>query len=132
MIGLDTNVLVRLVVDDDPKQTKAARKFVASRCTDSNPGFVNRVSLCELVWVLESVYSYDRSAIGKIIAELLASSDIVVEDQPLAQAALATFRATNVGFADALIGAVNRARGCEATATFDRRSAKLDLFVAVA
>ena len=132
MIGLDTNVVVRLFVDDDPRQAKAARAFVAGRCTDGDPGFVNRVSLCELVWVLESVYGYDRAAIGNVVAELIASSDIVVEDQQLGEAALATFRATNLGFADALTGEVNHARGCEATATFDRRATRRETFVAVA
>jgi predicted nucleic-acid-binding protein len=131
MIGLDTNVLVRLFVDDDAKQARAARTFVASHCTDSNPGFVDRACLCELVWVLESVLGYDRLAVGGVVGELLLSSDIIVEDGELAEVALATFRSTNVGFTDCLVGEVNRAQGCEATVTFDRRAAKLDTFVPV-
>lgn len=132
MIGLDTNVVVRLFVDDDRKQVHAARAFVSGRCSRNDPGFVNRISLCELVWVLESVHGYGRAAIGNVVEQLLASSDILVEDHELAQVALATFQTTNADFADALIGEVNRARGCDVTATFDRKAAKLDGFVGVA
>ena len=129
MIGLDTNVVVRLFVDDDPRQARTARALVAGRCSESDPGFVNRIVLCELVWVLESVHGYGRAKVSGVIAELLASRDILVEDGDLAYSALATFRTTNADFADALIGTVNRQRGCEATATFDRKAARLPAFL---
>jgi predicted nucleic-acid-binding protein len=131
MIGLDTNVIVRLFVDDDPRQVSAARRFVASQCSSDRPGFVNRVALCELIWVLASVHGYRRSAIAGVIEELLVSRDIVLEDHEAARVALRTFRTSNLDFADILIGEVNGARGCEATATFDRKAAKLAGFVRV-
>ena len=131
MIGLDTNVVVRLFVDDDMKQVQAARSFVAHRCSHEDPGYVNRVSLCELVWVLESVLGYRRAAIVDVVERLLATSDILVEDDAAARAALATFKKTNVDFADALIGETNHTHGCSATATFDRKAAKLDGFLRV-
>jgi predicted nucleic-acid-binding protein len=131
MIGLDTNVLARLFVDDDPDQARRARQFVAHRCTQQEPGFVDRVALCELVWVLTSVHGYDKAAIVRIIDDLLASRDIRLEDSELLRSAVRIFAARGVDFADILIGEVNRARGCEATATFDRKAAKLDGFVHV-
>jgi predicted nucleic-acid-binding protein len=131
MIGLDTNVLARLFVDDDADQARRARRFVAQRCTQHDPGFVDRVALCELVSVLSSVHGYRRSEIAPVIEKLLASRDIVLEDDGVVRAALRTFMARNVDFADALIAEVNRARGCEATASFDRRAAKLHGFVGV-
>jgi predicted nucleic-acid-binding protein len=131
MIGLDTNVLARLFVDDDAAQARQARGFVAARCTEQNPGFVDRVALCELVWVLSSVHRYRRAEIAPIIEKLLASPDLILEDDGAVRAALQTFITRNIDFADALIGEVNRARGCDTTATFDRRAAKLDGFIRV-
>jgi len=131
MIGLDTNVLARLFVDDDATQARQAREFVAARCTRQNPGFVDRVALCELVWVLSSAHGYRRAEIAPIIEKLLASHDLVLEDEGAVRGALRAFRTRNIDFADALIGEVNRARGCEATATFDRKAAKLAGFIRV-
>ena len=129
MIGLDTNVLARLFVDDDQIQTQKAREFVAARCTSGDPGYIDRVALCEMVWVLSGAYGYGRAAIADVIEKLLAAPDIELEDHDVVRAALETFRNRGVDFADALIGEVNRARGCEATATFDRRAGKLGGFV---
>ncbi len=131
MIGLDTNVLARLFVDDDMAQARAARRFVADQCSPRDPAFVDRVALCEMVWVLTSVHGYSRAAVAEIVDRLLTTEDILLEDSEIVRAALRTFRIRGVGFADALIGEVNRARGCEATATFDRGAARLDGFVRV-
>jgi predicted nucleic-acid-binding protein len=131
MIGLDTNVILRCFVDDDPRQAKQARQFVSTRCTPENPGFIDRVVLCEMVWVLLRGHRFDRKKAAEIVSKLLASSDIVLEDRDAVRAALRTFTDRNIDFADALIGEVNRARGCEATATFDHKAAKLDGFIPV-
>lgn len=132
MIGLDTNVILRCFIDDDPSQAEAARRFVSERCTQENPGFIDRVALCELIWVLFSGYRFDRKRAADIITTLLASRDIVLEDSDAVRAALHMFATRKIDFADALIGEVNRLRGCEATATFDRKAAKIDGFVHVA
>jgi len=132
MIGLDTNVLARLFVDDDAAQAVAARRFVAGRCTRQNPGFVDHVALCELVWVLTSVHGYGRTDTVSVIEQLLASQDIILEDNEAVRAALRIFATRGIQFADALIGEINRAHGCEATATFDRKAARLDGFIRVA
>jgi predicted nucleic-acid-binding protein len=131
MIGLDTNVLARLFVDDDRVQVPLARQFVAARCTRRDPGFINRIALCELVWVLSSAHGYDRGKIVNVIEQLLASRDMMLEDAEAVREALRIFAVRSVDFADVLIGIINRARGCEATATFDRKAAKLNGFVAV-
>lgn len=131
MIGLDTNVLLRCFIDDDPAQAKRARQFVAQRCTPESPGFVDRVALCEFVWVLSRGYGYGRADIVTVLEDLIASRDIVLEDHEPVRAACRIFGNGNIGFADALIGEVNRARGCEATATFDRKAAQLEKFLKV-
>jgi predicted nucleic-acid-binding protein len=131
MIAIDANVLLRYVVADDPVQARRAARLIESRCTPADPGFVDRVALCEMVWVLRRTYRYTDTAIARVIDELLASTDIEVEDREAVRQALQAYQAHGVNFTDALIAFVNRAHGCEATATFDRRAARLDAFVAV-
>ena len=131
MIGLDTNVLTRLFVDDDAMQAAAARRFVAARCTSENPAFVDRVALCEMVWVLTRAHGYDRGDIVSVIEQLLASQDMILENHEAVRAALRSFAIRGIDFADALIGEVNRTHGCETTATVDRKAAKIEGFVRV-
>ena len=131
MIGLDTNVLARLFIEDDPAQARSARRFVAERCSEENPAFIDRVALCELIWVLSFSHGYGRAEIARIIEQLLQNQEMILEDADAVSAALRIFSSRNVDFADALIAEVNRARGCEVTATFDREAAKLDGFVRV-
>lgn len=131
MIGLDTNVLVRYFVEDDPVQTAKAIRLLKTQCTSISPGFVDRVALCELVWVLSSVHGYARSQIAEVITEMLATEELMLEDSELVQRALQVYSSSAVDFADILIGHVNLARGCEGTATFDRKAAKLKGFVRV-
>lgn len=131
MIGLDTNVILRCFVDDDPEQAKQARRFVAENCTRDSPGFIDRVALCEMVWVLVRGHRFDRRQAADVVSRLAASREILLEDSDAVRAALRSFLQSNIDFADALISEVNRARGCEATATFDRKAARLPGFVRV-
>lgn len=131
MIGLDTNILVRILTADDRVRTERAQQFIKARCSSSFPGFVSSIVLTELVWVLENLYDYRRSDIARAIDILLASRDLAIESDEQVRLALRTYKAVRCDFIDALIGEVNRARGCEATATFDRKAAKLEGFVAV-
>ena len=80
---------------------------------------------------MQSGYGYGRAEIARVIEALLASRDIMVEDHDAVRGALRVFDRGVADFAEARIGLVNRARGCEATATFDRKAARLDGFVAV-
>ncbi len=131
MIGLDTNVLVRLLVADDPAQTRRAKRFVERHCTPEEPGFINIVVLVELVWVLASAYAYRPAQIADELERLIAGSDRVTEHHDEVRASLADYRSGRGDFVDILIGHINRAHGCEATATFDRKAARLDTFTAV-
>ena len=80
MIGIDTNVLVRHLVQDDPRQAHAATQVITKQCTRDNPGFINRIVLCELVWVLESAYGYSKDTIVNVLDRLLRTSQLRVED----------------------------------------------------
>jgi predicted nucleic-acid-binding protein len=132
MIGLDTNVLVRYIVQDDRNQARAATRLIETRCSADQPGFVSLLVLAELVWVLERAYGYARADVCAVIAALLATAEIRVESSQLARSALQSFRAGPADFADYLIGALHAARGCETTFTFDKRAAKSGLHSLIA
>ncbi len=131
MIGLDSNVLVRYLVEDEPKQARRAVALIEARCLEDDPGFINRIVLCELVWVLESCYAYPRERIAATIENLLRTRELQIDAGQAAWVALRRYRGGAVDFADAFIGQLNRAVGCEATATFDRGAARLDDFFPV-
>jgi predicted nucleic-acid-binding protein len=131
MIGLDTNVVLRLIVEDDPEQTRRAAKFIESHCTSDSPGFINRITLCETIWVLESGHGYDRNKIAAAIRRITETMYFVVEDQEHVLRALDRFERAAADFADALVAEVNVAHGCKATATFDRKAVRLGRFIPV-
>ena len=131
MIGLDTNVLVRYLVEDDPDQAARAREVIEGRCTAEAPGFVNRIVLCELVWVLESCYATPAAAIADTIEKLLRTAELEIDAPEAAWFALAAYRRGATDFADALIGRLNTAAGCDGIATFDRGAARLTDFLRV-
>jgi predicted nucleic-acid-binding protein len=131
MIGLDTNILVRLLVEDDAAQTERARHFVARYCTPESPGFINCVVLAEFVWVLSSIYRFGRREIAGAIEILLAGRDRVIEHREEVQRALVEYNTSGIGFTDAMIARINLVQGCEATATLDRNATKLTGFVRV-
>ena len=128
MIGLDTNILVRALVGDDKRQTKAARAFLAERCTPEEPGFINLVVLCELIWTLKRTFQFERAQIVEVIRALLNNAALAVEAEEQVSAALSQFGQRSLDFPDLLIAQINKAVGCSATATFDRKAAKLEGF----
>ena len=128
MNGLDTNVLVRFVIQDDAAQAKKATQWITRACTANDPCQIDRIVLCELVWVLESGYGYSRHQIGEFMDNLLHTRQFEFESRDAALAALRHYRQGRADFADALIGAANRDTGCNTTFTFDRKAASLDMF----
>jgi len=124
MIGLDTNVLVRYIVQDDPGQANAAARLIEGRCTSRSPGYVSVPVLVELVWVLAGAYRYERAVVAAVIRQLLRTIELMVEDRDAAWSALREFEAGSADFADSLIAHRNRARGCTQTFTFDRAAAR--------
>ena len=126
MIGLDTNVLVRYLVQDDPVQAAAATKLIESRCTIDEPGWIDHIVLCEMAWVLDASYGYARELIAGAIRQILATSEFSVEAPDQARGALRAFEQGGADFADFLIGLRNRDQGCEGTYTFDRKAARFD------
>ena len=125
MIAVDTNVLVRYLVRDDPKQAGSARALLQSS-TAARPAYVCREVVVELVWVLERAYGYSRRRIATILEELVATEGLVVEAaNDVAQAALRC-RSVAAGFSDLMVLAAARRAGALPLYTFDRKAARLE------
>jgi predicted nucleic-acid-binding protein len=127
VIGLDTNILLRFLVLDDPAQSGRAVRIMGTLSEDE-PGFVSVVVLAETIWVLDRVYRQDRAAIADVVQELLSSDGLALEHPAAVAMALSATRDQSADFVDALIGAVAAEAGCERTLTFDRRAARLPGF----
>jgi len=125
VIGLDTNVLVRYLAQDDPQQARLATRLMERTLSEDEPGYVDHVVLCELGWVLERCYGVGRARLAEIVEGLLTARQLVVEDAEAVWAALRAMRADGADLADALLAARHRAAGCERTVTLDRRAARL-------
>ncbi len=123
MIGLDTNVLVRYIAQDDTKQSPLATRLIESLTPDAR-GYVSLVSLVELVWVLSDCYSMSREELGLTLESLLRTKELVVAHADTAWQALRLYKAGKADFADCLIERLGSADGCEHTATFDRDAAR--------
>jgi predicted nucleic-acid-binding protein len=123
VIGLDTNVLVRYIMQDDPRQSASATDLVESLSVES-PGFVPLVSVVELAWVLTSAYDLDRGQVVEAFEALLRTKEIAVERAEVVWQALRVYRGANADFADCLIERSAAAAGCTRTMTFDRGAAR--------
>lgn len=123
MIGLDTNVLVRYIMQDDVAQAARAARVIEALTVDE-PGLVTLVSVVELVWVLESCYDLDRSQVVSAIEALLRTKELLVERAEIIWRAVRAFGSGHADFADCLIERSGAALGCERMLTFDRAAAR--------
>ncbi len=123
MIGLDTNVLVRYLMQDDAKQAAKATRLMES-LTVEVPGFVSIISVVELGWVLTSAYGLTRSQLEQALEALLRTKELVVDRADQVLQALRIFKATKADLADCLIERSAAGAGCEQTMTFDVAAAK--------
>lgn len=128
MIGIDTNILLRYITRDDDQQSRIASDYLTRQCTIEQPGFINRIVQCELVWVLDSAYHYSREQIAMTLEMLFRTRQLVVENQEAALAALRAYRQGKADYADALVGFSNKSAGCEVTVTFDKQASRLSVF----
>jgi predicted nucleic-acid-binding protein len=120
MIGLDTNVLVRFLTQDDPDQAALATRIVENELTEDAPGFIGLVVLVETAWVLQRLYRASAEEIRETMIDLLGSRAIVVENRDVVTRAIALSKQNSCGFADAIIAASAFDAGCEKVISFDR------------
>jgi predicted nucleic-acid-binding protein len=128
MIGLDTNVILRYLLQDDPGQTRRANQIIDKQLSPENRGFISLVAVLEIVWVMRSLLKQNPLQISAHIEHLLAAETLEVQnEQQVFDAAFALKRGTGE-FEDALIGSLNAWAGCNGTLTFDKRASRLPYF----
>ncbi len=120
MIGLDTNILIRLLVRDDPGQTALAERLLQEASDAGEPCYISDPVLCEMEWVLESCYRAKRGDILSAMQELLAGDLFAFEDREILHQAIEKYQDGKADFSDCLIGAKARSRGARTTYTFER------------
>ena len=135
MIGLDTNVLVRYLAQDDARQAALATRLIEKELTATRQGFVSLVVVAELCWVLSSLYGATTDELAATIEDLLSTPRFYIEKREAVQAAMRRFKAGSsrkAGLVDALIAEIAASVGCSATMTFDKaavRAAGMTLLV---
>ena len=120
MIGLDTNVFVRYLTQDDPDQAARATRVVEQELTEDTPGFIGLVVLVETAWVLQRLYRASAEEIRETVTDLLGSRAILVENRDVVARALALSKKNSCGFADAIIATSAFSAGCDKVISFDR------------
>jgi predicted nucleic-acid-binding protein len=128
MIGLDTNILVRYLVQDDPVQSPKATEILERRLTEKDPGFVSVVAMVETVWVLDRAYGFSSQEISSAIERMLQTDVLIVENEQQVFTAMVALKSGEGSFADALIGALSTRAGCARTLTFDHKALRLPGF----
>lgn len=128
MVGLDTNVLVRYLAQDDVIQARQATQIIERQLTEQSPGFISLVTMVETVWVLNRVYHLSNQEVAAAIERILQADTLLVQNEQEVFTAMIALK-TGVGsFSDALIGALGEWAGCTATVTFDRKAKRLKQF----
>ena len=123
MIGVDTNVLVRIFVDDNPEQRAAAQAFMRLRSAD-DPAFVSVVVVAEVSWVLTRMYKFSIATVRDTLDWLFESTNVIVEDQDLVKSAVAQAADSGADISDCIIAAIAAEAGSSVTVTFDKIAAK--------
>jgi predicted nucleic-acid-binding protein len=123
MIGIDTNIIIRYLMQDDPAMGARATHIVDELLSEREPGFVSVLAVAEVVWTLRRTYRVSREKIASVIESLLASPSLVIEREQEVFLAMLALKDGAGEFADALIGALGTRAGCSHTLTFDRAAA---------
>jgi predicted nucleic-acid-binding protein len=128
MIGLDTNILVRYLTQDDPLQSRKATEIIEHRLSEVNPGFVSVVTTAETVWVLDRAYGFSSREIAAAIERILQVEVLVVHHEQEVFAAMIALKQGRSSFADALIAELWAEAGCIHTLTFDQKALRFPRF----
>ncbi|MGE0084347.1 MAG: PIN domain-containing protein [Desulfococcaceae bacterium] len=128
MIGLDTNVLIRYIVQDDEQQSLIATNFIENQCSAENPAFINEITLCEIVWVLKRAYHYDKTVILAVLKQLLGIDDVCISSHTEAWAAYSDYKTGTADFSDYFMARINKKFGCQFTFSFDKKACQNENF----
>jgi predicted nucleic-acid-binding protein len=128
MIGLDTNIVVRYLAQDDPVQSPKATEIIEHRLTEANPGFVSIVAMVETVWVLDRAYGLPADEIAAAVERMLQADVLLVEHEQEVFMAMVALKEGRGSFSDAIIAALGSRAGCSSTLTFDQKALRISGF----
>lgn len=123
LIGIDTNVLARYLLNDDTQQAQLAGELLESLDADKM-GYISKIVLVELYWLLKQSYKLKKATIISIFNELLSTNTLIIESAEHVQQALQLIDGTVADLADALIALSSQAMDCQYTVTFDVKASK--------
>jgi predicted nucleic-acid-binding protein len=126
MTGLDTNIVLRYILQDDPVQARTVTWLIERDLTEQNPGFISIVTMVETVWTLVRSYDFSKQEVASILERLLQIESLVVQNEPEVFYALVAFKRGQGSFADALVAALGAWAGCDFTLTFDKKASRLE------
>ena len=124
MIGIDTNVLVRYITQDDESQAIAATEFIENCCSAGSTIFINHIVICELVWVLKKCYKLSKPKTISTIEYILKIVQFSIENPQIIWQALSDYKKGTADFADYVVSRTNRFHSCDETVTFDKKAGK--------
>ena len=128
MIGLDTNILIRYLTQDDPIQSPKATRLLERTLTLEEPGYLSLASVLEIAWVLGSIYRQSSEELAKTIERLLQIETLIIQNEKEVHEAMLVLKSNQGSFNDALIGALGAWAGCDSTLTFDKKASRLPGF----
>lgn len=123
MMGLDTNVLVRYITQDDRKQAQQASRLIEN-LNEETPGYISVVTIMELYWVLETAYQLTRNQLVQVFQTLIAVDHLKIDRVAAVASAARQYSESKADFADCLIERLASSAGCVRTLTFDKGAAK--------
>ena len=127
MIGLDTNVLVRYLTQDNAKQAAKTNKLIEKTLTTQNPGYITLTTLVEIVWVLESCYEQKKDGILGVLHALLTTRQLRIERADMVYLASKRYTTAQADFSDALITVISENDGCDSIVTFDKKAVSVGM-----
>ncbi len=122
MIGLDTNILVRYVTQDDPQQCAKVNALFENQLSQENNAVISKIVLSELTWVLSHAYGYSREQIAFVIQQILITREFIIEDSENAIKALQDYQTGKAGFSDYFLAQTHRSMGAKHTVSFDKKA----------
>lgn len=125
--GIDTNVLIRYLIEDDPDQAQRAKDNLTN-CNTENPCFITLVVLCELVWMLRRTYKFEKRKLIETLDRLINNTGLEIQERECVLNAFENYKNRDIGFVDCLIGVLAQKYGYEKTMTFDSQAGKYDDF----
>ena len=128
MYGIDTNVLLRYLLQDDEIQSPIATNFITQVCSSSEPAFINNLVLAECVWVLQAGYGYSKGEIVEVLRILAGAKEVTFEDENVVTIAIGNYQRGSADFADYLLAQTNQIHSCTDTVTFDKKASKSPQF----